>query len=882
MTAVEHPHSAGRAGRVLPQVRIGVTGQKVLLNLAILAVIWISLSLLHPRFLTPENISNVARQIATVVVVASVVTLLMISRNFDLSVGGVVALSGCLAATLAGSGWPLLPAFVAATLAGTVVGIGNGFLVVVVGINSVIATLGTLYLTRGSALLVTGGVPVYSVPDDYEFIGAGYLGPIPIPVTLMVLFLVVMTVIERRSWLGKYARATGSNAVAARLAGVPTRRVQMLLFAMAGTAAGFGGVMTGSRVGGGIPTVAEGLEFAVVVAAVLGGTSLAGGEGVVIGTFLGALLVGTVDNGLNLLGVPTFWQLVALGIVLVLAVLLDAALRRRGRRVGGGEQRPGPAPGPPAEFERRAVTKPIPEPVAPALALEHIHKSFGGVQALTDAWLEVRAGEVHALLGENGAGKSTIVKIVAGVHERDAGVLRWQGQPVEIRSVAEAERMGIRIIYQQLNVIDHLTVAENLTLGRERIRWSMVDVGEGGRRATEALAALGIELDVNVPAGSLRVAEKQLIEIARALWGDVRLLIMDEPTSSLGEREVDRLFEIIGLLRSRGIAVVYISHKLEEVFRIADRVTVLRDGRTVGSVATSDTGHDDLIAMMVGRRLGHEIAKSSHAKERVVLRVESLTTDTGLHRISFSLREGEVLGVYGLLGSGRTELARALFGADPIREGSISIDGKAVRFGSPADAKRVGMGLVTEDRAEASFPLLTIKENLTAPSWDRIAPRGWLRPARERSLAQSMVDALRIRTQSVEEPLTRLSGGNQQKVVVGRWLLRAVPILILDDPTSGIDVGAKDELYHLIGEMTATGTSVIMTSSELPELIALSDRIAVLHHGRLVGTLQADELTQANVIRMAVSGERRRSPSGPGERDAATVAVAGARRARPA
>jgi ribose transport system ATP-binding protein len=256
----------------------------------------------------------------------------------------------------------------------------------------------------------------------------------------------------------------------------------------------------------------------------------------------------------------------------------------------------------------------------------------------------------------------------------------------------------------------------------------------------------------------------------------------------------------------------------------------------------------------VGRRLGHAIEKTSHATDQVVLEVESLGTDTGLSGVSFHLRQGEVLGVYGLLGSGRTELARALFGADPLREGFIRVNGEAVKFGSPADAKRRGLGLATEERAEASFPFLTIRENLTAPSWDRIAPGGWLRPGKERSLAQKMVDALRIRTPSANEPLSRLSGGNQQKVVVGRWLLRDVPILIMDDPTSGIDVGAKDELYHLIGEMTAVGTSVIMTSSELPELLALSDRMIVLHHGRVVGILEGDALTEENVIRMAVAG----------------------------
>ncbi len=501
-------------------------------------------------------------------------------------------------------------------------------------------------------------------------------------------------------------------------------------------------------------------------------------------------------------------------------------------------------------------------PTGPVLRMEGIFKSFGGVRALTDASLEVRPGEVHALLGENGAGKSTLVKIVAGAHQRDEGVIRWHGEPVEIRAFGDAERMGIRIIYQQLNILGHLTVAENFTLARERSRVTFVDAGEGKRRAKAALEMLGVSLNLDARAETLRAAERQLIEIARALWGDVRLVIMDEPTSSLGDQEVDRLFTIIGGLRDRGIAVVYISHKLDEVFRIADRITVLRDGHTVGTVDARQTTADDLIAMMVGRRLGHDIQKVSHATDRVVLSVDSLSTDTGLRDVSFTLRQGEVLGIYGLLGSGRTELARALFGADPIREGTVRVDGAATRFGSPAQAKRRGLGLVTEDRGEASFPLLTVRENLTAASSDLISDVGWLRPGRERSLARAMVEKLRVRTPSVEEPLSQLSGGNQQKVGVGRWLLRKVPILIMDDPTSGIDVGAKDELYHLIAQMTADGTSLLMTSSELPELLALSDRIMVLHHGRLVGILAGADLTEENVLRLAVTGHLARTGDG--------------------
>jgi ribose transport system permease protein len=315
-------------------------GQKLLINIAILVVIWIVLALLNPRFLAVENLMNVSRQISMLVIVGSVVTLLMVTKNFDLSVGGVVALSGCLAATLAADGMPVPVAFIAGVLVGGVVGLANGVLVVGVGINSVVATLGTMYLTRGSALLVTGGVPVYTVPESYQALGTGYVGPVPIPTLIMLGLVVLMTVVERRTWLGKYARATGSNPTSARLAGVPTRRVQLVFFVLAGLAAGFAGILTSSRVGGGIPTVAQGLEFSVVVAAVLGGTSLAGGEGTVVGMLLGAVLLGTLNNGLNLLGVPTFWQTVTLGVVLVLAVLLDVVLRRNGGWRGAGRGLP--------------------------------------------------------------------------------------------------------------------------------------------------------------------------------------------------------------------------------------------------------------------------------------------------------------------------------------------------------------------------------------------------------------------------------------------------------------------------------------------------------------------------------------------------------------
>jgi ribose transport system ATP-binding protein len=502
----------------------------------------------------------------------------------------------------------------------------------------------------------------------------------------------------------------------------------------------------------------------------------------------------------------------------------------------------------------------------PLLELTGIEKSFGGVHALQGADFSVRSGEIHALLGENGAGKSTLVKILAGVHHRDGGEMRWHGEALEEISLASSRALGISVIHQQLSTIADLNVAQNLVLGREPGRFGWIDRRAQQEAARKALDRLGIDLDLGQGAGSLRVAERQLIEIARALAaGTVHMLIMDEPTASLGDREVERLFTVIRGLRNEGMSIVYISHKLEEVFAISERITVLRDGRSVGTVETPATSAEALIEMMVGRSLRHDVARASHRGDEVVLEARGLTTTTGLSDISFALHQGEVLGVYGLMGSGRTELARALFGADRVTGGELLIDGRPFHPRGPGDGKRAGIGFVPEERAQAAFPFLSIRENVTAASSDLIARRGWVQGGHERSLAARIISSLRVKTPDAEELMGRLSGGNQQKVIVGRWLLRGSPILLLDDPTAGVDVGAKDEIYRLIGELTAGGTSVLMASSELPELLAIADRMLILHQGRLVGTLEGEAMTQRNVLRLAVAGvtdpgaERRRA-----------------------
>jgi ribose transport system ATP-binding protein len=489
------------------------------------------------------------------------------------------------------------------------------------------------------------------------------------------------------------------------------------------------------------------------------------------------------------------------------------------------------------------------------LRLDGIEKSFGGVHALKAASLDVRGGEIHTILGENGAGKSTLVKVVAGVLRPDAGTILWRGEDVTRLDVRSAARLGIRVIYQRLSTVSHLSVAENLSLGREPNRFGVLRRGQERRGVHAALDRLGVSLDLNHEAGSLPVAERQLIEIARALQGDVKMLVMDEPTASLGEREVERLFTVVRGLRDQGVAVIFISHKLAEVMAISDRITVLRDGAAVATVSARDTTPSQLIEMMVGRRISEGLGVERVAgSAEVLLKAVDLHTERGLNGVSFDLRRGEVLGVYGLMGSGRTELARALFGADRLQRGELWLDDVRITPRSPVEGKLHGMGFVPEERRQGAFEGVSIRENISSASSDLIARHGIIRGATERAFARRIVTSLGVRTPSIETPLRSLSGGNQQKVLLGKWLMRSCRILILDDPTAGIDVGSKAEFYRIIGEQTSAGVSVLMTSSELPELLALASRIMVLHNGRTVGILDGEDLNQSTVLHLALRG----------------------------
>jgi ribose transport system ATP-binding protein len=490
----------------------------------------------------------------------------------------------------------------------------------------------------------------------------------------------------------------------------------------------------------------------------------------------------------------------------------------------------------------------------PLLVMEGISKSFPGVQALSGVHLDLYAGEVLALLGENGAGKSTLIKVLAGAHLPDAGVIRLAGRPLEVRDPADARRAGIAVMYQELNLVPTLTASENIFLGREVGFLGWINRREEQRRANELLARLGVDVPAGALCRDLSIAAQQAVEIARALATSARILVMDEPSATLTPQEVERLFEVIRDLKRQGLGVIYISHRLDEIDEIANRVLVLRDGRHVATHRVGDVSRERLIELMVGRRIDQEFPKRKAAIGEPRLVVKNLCSGARVRDVSFSVRKGEVLALTGLVGSGRTETARLLFGADERDSGEIVLDGHTLNIGSPRDAIRAGIALLTEDRKSQGLILMhSVVENFALPnlsSWSRL---GFVQQRAERAAFTRHAERLRLRLSSADEPARNLSGGNQQKVVLAKWLQRHCDVIIFDEPTRGIDVGGKYEIYQLINDLAGQGKAILMISSEFPEVLGMSDRILVMHEGRLTGEItNVAEATQEQILQLAV------------------------------
>ncbi len=488
------------------------------------------------------------------------------------------------------------------------------------------------------------------------------------------------------------------------------------------------------------------------------------------------------------------------------------------------------------------------------LTMKGIDKSFPGVHALDHVDLEVRKGEVHALMGENGAGKSTLMKVLTGIYTKDEGTITYEGREMEFSNPREAQDAGIVIVHQELNMMGHLTVAQNIFIGREIMNGKLIDDKKMNEEAKKLFDQLGIDIDPKETMSRLTVGKQQMCEIAKAISHEAKVIIFDEPSAALTEAEIEELFKIIRDLRDKQMGIVYISHRMDEIKVITDRVTVMRDGGYVGTLITKDSTKDDIINMMVGRVI-YEDPKTESAVPKdapIVLKVEHLNAGRMVRDVSFELRKGEILGFSGLMGAGRTETARALFGADPKESGDIYVNGQKVDIKTPQDAVKCGIGYLSEDRKRYGIVVAkTIAENSTMASLENFMKGAFIDKKKENQVAQQYVETLKTKTPGVDQLVVNLSGGNQQKVVIAKWLVRNCDILIFDEPTRGIDVGAKSEIYQLMNELVAQGKSVIMISSEMTEILRMSDRIVVMCEGRKTGELDISEATQERIMHAA-------------------------------
>lgn len=490
--------------------------------------------------------------------------------------------------------------------------------------------------------------------------------------------------------------------------------------------------------------------------------------------------------------------------------------------------------------------------MVPLLSIKHVSKSFPGVKALDDVSFDVYAGEVHVLMGENGAGKSTLMKILSGAYQPDQGSIEIAGQSVNIQSPIHSQRLGISMIYQELTVLDNLDVGRNIMLGQEpRAALGQINWRQLYKQAAHVLKDLELDLDARTPLDRLNIAQHQMVEIARAVQHNPRLIIMDEPTSSLGKHEEEVLFALIARLKARQVGIIYISHRMDEVFRLADRITVLRDGKHIHTNSVAVLSKDKLIEMMVGRKV-EQVKKQGYQKQKVVLEVKHVSLTKRLEDIHFCLYQGEVLGIAGLVGAGQTQLAQLLFGMTQADQGEVRLEGQRLQLKTPQDAIKHKIAYVPEDRKQLGLVLMmSLQNNMSLAALEQHSRLGFLNFHHLRQHANAWIDKLQIKTSSLKKSVEELSGGNQQKVVLAKWLSLNPKVLILNEPTRGIDVGAKTEVHKLIGEIASQGVAVIMISSELPEILTISDRILVMHQGRITAELEASQATEQRILTYA-------------------------------
>jgi ribose transport system ATP-binding protein len=817
-----------------------------------------------PGFATLYNLNETMRDLSILGILAIGATFVLIGGGIDLSVGPVLLIAGIVVddlIRLSGMNAPL--AVLIALAIGAVAGVLNGLLVTRLRISAFIVTLATLYIIRGVGLSLYRS-DVHDLQgalindDNFLVLGQGDVFGVPVSFIVFVVLLAVGAFVLRQTRFGLHLYAVGGSELATCLTRIRIGRVQRLSYIIASLCSALAGVILASRLQTGAPEAGLGEEFDVIAAVIIGGASLFGGRGTMTGTLIGAALIAVLAKGQTLIGVPSNYQSFTRGAVILIVVIFDV-LSHRGRETSrrlaprvAMQSRPATQAEPKGEAIRAAqASGGSPEAVG-------LGKSFLEIRAVDGVKFDVGPGEAHAIVGENGAGKSTLIKMFSGVLKPDAGEIRINGEAVVIDSVARGQDLGVAVIYQERAVVPELTVAQNIMLGYEPVTAipGVIDREALLAKAEQIWSRLGSPASIDSVVRDLSPSVQQVVDIARALVFNARIVIMDEPTATLTRQETERLFEIIRGLKQRGAAVIYISHDLEEIFEVASRVTVLRDGKLVGTLSVAEVTRPTLIRMMIGRDIDERARPSTRKGGRDLLTVRDLRRNPTVDGVSLTVREGEIVGVAGLVGSGRTELLRAIFGADRVDGGDMTLLDKPYAPRSPTEATAAGVGFIPEDRKlESLVPGFSTSHNLALPNHRLVSNFGfWLDRARERALATEMVRSLRIDPPVPCWRVNHLSGGNQQKVVLGKWMARRPKLLLIDEPTHGVDVGAREEIYRVIDDLARQGAGVIVVSSYLPEVLRISDRILVMREGRIVMETPRTQATEELLLDAATRG----------------------------
>lgn len=802
-------------------------------------------------FLSPFNLFNIAVQTAVVSLVGFGMTGVIIVRGIDLSVGSSLALASVVGAqVLSVTGNNSLLAVLTIFAVSLAVSAFNGFLVAVLHVNAFMATLGMFALARGAAISISGGSAFPIADKAVLFLGRGSFLGIPWPIIVTIIALALFSILLRRTMLGRWLFAVGGNRKAAVASGIPARSVEFFAFVLVGAVVGIGALLTIGRAGSAQPLAGLGLEFSAITAAVIGGASLFGGRGSMIATFLGSIFVGVLSTGLSFAGVDQSLIYVYTGLLTVLAVFVsqrEVILKvRDNTRFFINTVRALAA-------RRRADMSATADGDRHKLDIVGVHKSFDGVEALKGITFSIRSGEIVAMLGENGAGKSTLVKVLSGNHQPTSGKLELDGTPVTFAGPDDARKVGIAVIHQHFSLVPELTVAQNMYLGQELRLWKFGPIWRRKmiRETEKLLRELEMPFGANDVIEVLSVGHRQMIEIVRAVREDAWLVIMDEPTSALSSRERNHLYELIERLTKRETAIIYISHKMDEIYHLCSHAVVLRDGELVGTPDLSEIDPAGLVRLMVGRDV-QDVFPHTEASTGGALVVASGVSDgQRLLNASVTVHEGEVVGLVGLMGAGRTELIRSIAGLTRVVSGEVSVFGKSI-IGIPLNRLAAeGLAFVPEDRHEDGiFPEMSVSENMSLLWLRHHSPGGYLSRVKERTLVTDLMKQMEVRPNDPTKRIKNLSGGNQQRVVLGRWLALNPKLLLLDDPTRGVDVGAKAEIHTLISKFKATGAGVLVTSSEIPEVLKIADRIVVMRDGVTVSEY-ARGVTEEQVMKDA-------------------------------